>query len=102
MAKSSREPDPRDIFGVELDSPREIRGVRVVAENAPACREGHVGAVITSDLEAPPPLLTDDTVNLEAPHIVLVCEHKSDLCARAVGASDDRIPRTPDRKVADG
>jgi hypothetical protein len=103
MTKSSRELDPRDVSGVELESPRDIRGGRgMVTENAPACREVHVGAVITNDLDAPPSLLADDAVNLEAPHVVLVCEQKSDFCARAVGAFGDRIPRTPDCEVVNG
>src|SRR5439155_12952443 len=43
------------------------------------------------DVDTPPPLLADDAIHREAPHIVLVCEQQSDLCARAVGASGNRI-----------
>src|SRR5439155_18142173 len=98
ITKSSREPDSRDVHRLELDSPGEIRRVCVFAENTPACREVHLGAVITYDLDTPPPLLADDAVNREAPHIVLVGEQQSDLGTRTVGASRDRIPGAPDRE----
>ena len=92
IAKRCREPESRDIRGGDLDSEREIHGGRVVADDAPTCREVHLGPVRTNDLDAPPPFFADDAVNLEAPHIVLVCEQKSDLCTRAVGASGGPDP----------
>src|SRR5262245_7803211 len=100
MTKSSRESDSRDVHRLDLEPPRDIRGVCVVAENAPAYCEVHVGTVRTSDLDAPSSLLADDAVHRETPHIVLVCEQQSNLCARAVGTTGNRIPGAPDREVA--